>query len=91
MALMGEEIHFDNNKRLVLKRNLSLVVYYMKYCTLSIPMSTLKFQHLTYDISPEVWHRRLGPQQNGVAEQMNHTIMEGTGSMLYHAKLPLEF
>ena len=31
------------------------------------------------------------PQQNGVAERMNRTIMEGAGSMLYHAKLPLEF
>ena len=31
------------------------------------------------------------PQQNGVAERMNRTIMEGARSMLYHAKLPLEF
>ena len=31
------------------------------------------------------------PQQNGVAEWMNRTIMEGARSMLYHAKLPLEF
>ena len=31
------------------------------------------------------------PQQNGVAEQMNRTVMEGARSMLYHAKLPLEF
>ena len=31
------------------------------------------------------------PQQNGVAERMNRTIVEGARSMLYHAKLPLEF
>ena len=31
------------------------------------------------------------PQQNGVAEWMNRTIMEGARSMLYQAKLPLEF
>ena len=31
------------------------------------------------------------PQQNGVAERMNRTIMEGARSMLYQAKLPLEF
>ena len=31
------------------------------------------------------------PQQNGVAERMNRTIMEGARSMLCHAKLPLEF
>ena len=31
------------------------------------------------------------PQQNRVAERMNRTIMEGARSMLYHAKLPLEF
>ena len=31
------------------------------------------------------------PQQNGVAEWMNRTIMEGARLMLYHAKLPLEF
>ena len=30
------------------------------------------------------------PKQNGVAERMNRT-MEGARSMLYHAKLPLEF
>ena len=31
------------------------------------------------------------PQQVGVAEWMNSTIMEGASSILYHAKLPLEF
>ena len=31
------------------------------------------------------------PQQNGVAERMNRTIMEGARSMLYPATLPLEF
>ena len=31
------------------------------------------------------------PQQNGVAEWMNDTIMETTRSMLYHAYLPLKF
>ena len=31
------------------------------------------------------------PQQNGVAERMNCTIMEGARSMLFQAKLPLEF
>ena len=31
------------------------------------------------------------PQQNGVAERMNRTIMEGARSMLYQAKLPLDF
>ena len=31
------------------------------------------------------------PQQNGVAERMNRTIMEGVRSMLFQAKLPLEF
>ena len=31
------------------------------------------------------------PQQNGVAERMNRTIMETTRSMLYHAHLPLKF
>ena len=31
------------------------------------------------------------PQQNGVAERINRAIMEGARSMLYHAKLPLEF
>ncbi len=31
------------------------------------------------------------PQQDGVAERINHTIMEGERSMLYQAKLPLEF
>ena len=31
------------------------------------------------------------PQQNGVAERMNRTIMEGARSMLFQAKLPLEF
>ena len=30
------------------------------------------------------------PKRNGVAERMNRTI-EGARSMLYHAKLPLEF
>ena len=31
------------------------------------------------------------PQQNGVAERLNRTIMEGARSMLYQAKLPLDF
>ena len=31
------------------------------------------------------------PQQNGVSERMNRTIMEGARSMLYQAKLPLKF
>ena len=31
------------------------------------------------------------PQQNGVAERMNRTIMERARSMLYQAKLPLDF
>ena len=31
------------------------------------------------------------PQQNGVAERLNRTIMERARSMLYQAKLPLEF
>ena len=31
------------------------------------------------------------PQQNGVVERLNRTIMEGARSMLYQAKLPLEF
>ena len=31
------------------------------------------------------------PQQNGVAERMNRTIMEAVRSMLHHAKLPLKF
>ena len=31
------------------------------------------------------------PQQNGVAERLNRTIMQGARSMLYQAKLPLEF
>ena len=34
---------------------------------------------------------RYCPQQNGVAERLNCTIMEGARSMLYQAKLPLEF
>ena len=31
------------------------------------------------------------PQQNGVAERMNHTIMESVCSMLHKAALPLKF
>ena len=31
------------------------------------------------------------PQQNGVSERMNRTIMETTRSMLHHAELPLSF
>ena len=31
------------------------------------------------------------PQQNGVAERLNRTITEGARSMLYQAKLPLDF
>ena len=31
------------------------------------------------------------PQQNGVAERMNRTIVEGARSMLFQASLPLEF
>ena len=31
------------------------------------------------------------PQQNGVAERLYRTIMEGARSMLYQANLPLEF
>ena len=31
------------------------------------------------------------PQQNGVSERLNRTIMEGARSMLYQAKLPLKF
>ena len=31
------------------------------------------------------------PQQNGVAERLNCTIMEGARSILYQAKLPLDF
>ncbi len=31
------------------------------------------------------------PVQNGVAERMNHTIMESTRSMLSHAHMPKEF
>lgn len=31
------------------------------------------------------------PQQNGVAERANRTIMESVRSMIYHANLPLEF
>ena len=31
------------------------------------------------------------PQQNGVAERMNRTLLENARSMLYHAKMPLRF
>ena len=31
------------------------------------------------------------PQQNGVSERYNRTIMEGVRSMIYHANLPLSF
>ena len=31
------------------------------------------------------------PQQNGVSERFNRTIVEGARSMIYHAKLPLKF
>ena len=31
------------------------------------------------------------PQQNGLAERMNRTIMDGVRSMLHHARLPLKF
>ena len=31
------------------------------------------------------------PQQNGVSERMNRTIVESARSLLYHAKLPLTF
>ena len=31
------------------------------------------------------------PEQNGVAERLNRTIMESARSMIYHAGLPLEF
>ena len=31
------------------------------------------------------------PEQNGVSERLNRTIMEGARSMLYHSKLPLKF
>eukprot|EP00794_Sanderia_malayensis_P014530 gene14530-biopygen11634 len=33
----------------------------------------------------------MSPQQNGVAERLNRTLMESTRSMLHHAKLPLRF
>ena len=44
-----------------------MVVYCMTNCTLSIPLSMLKFQHLTVQHRPEVWHRRLG--------HLNYTYM----------------
>ena len=31
------------------------------------------------------------PEQNGIAERMNRTLMEKVRSMLYHSKLPLRF
>ncbi len=31
------------------------------------------------------------PQQNGVAERMNRTLLESARSMLFHAKMPLHF
>ena len=31
------------------------------------------------------------PQQNGVSERLNRTIMESARSILFHAKLPLKF
>ena len=31
------------------------------------------------------------PEQNGVAERLNRTIMESASSMIYHAGLPLDF
>ena len=31
------------------------------------------------------------PQQNGVAERMNRTLMETVRSMLHHLELPLSF
>ena len=31
------------------------------------------------------------PQQNGVAERLNRTLLESARSMLYHAKMPLHF
>ena len=31
------------------------------------------------------------PQQNGVSERLNRTIIEATRSMIHHAKLPLQF
>jgi len=31
------------------------------------------------------------PQQNGVAEQLNHTLIEGVHTMLFDSKLPHRF
>ena len=31
------------------------------------------------------------PEQNGVSERLNRTLMEGARAILYHAKLPLKF
>lgn len=33
----------------------------------------------------------MSPQQNGVSERLNRTIMENARSMLHHAHLPLRF
>ena len=31
------------------------------------------------------------PEQNGISERLNRTLIESARSMLYHAKMPLKF